>query len=58
MDMAREIGTVEDLELDEVLLRGFKNIKCAESGGPAKEPRDMFREEERSASTTDYPREP
>ena len=34
MDMAREKGTVEDLELDEVLLHGFKNIKCAESGGP------------------------
>src|SRR5512147_2481693 len=28
MDMAREKGTVEDLELDEVLLTGFKNIKC------------------------------
>jgi len=34
MDMAREKGTVEDLELDDVLLRGFKDIKCAESGGP------------------------
>ena len=34
MDMAREKGTVEDLELDDVLLRGFKGIKCAESGGP------------------------
>src|SRR5512143_4371076 len=34
MDMAREKGTVEDLELDEVLLHGIKNIKCAESGGP------------------------
>ena len=34
MDMAREKGTVEDLELDEVLLQGFKGIRCAESGGP------------------------
>ena len=34
MDIAREKGTVEDLELDEVLLHGFKGIKCAESGGP------------------------
>ncbi len=34
MDMARERGTVEDLEIEEVLLHGFKGIKCAESGGP------------------------
>ena len=34
MDMAREKGTVEDLEIDEVLLEGFNGIKCAESGGP------------------------
>jgi len=34
MDMAREKGTVEDLEIDEVLLHGFKGVKCAESGGP------------------------
>ena len=34
MDMAREKGSVEDLEIDEVLLEGFKGIKCAESGGP------------------------
>lgn len=34
MDLARERGTVEDLTLDEVLLTGFKDIKCAESGGP------------------------
>jgi nitrogenase iron protein NifH len=34
MDLARERGTVEDLEIDEVLLEGFKGIKCAESGGP------------------------
>jgi nitrogenase iron protein NifH len=34
MDMARERGTVEDLEIEEVLLEGFRGIKCAESGGP------------------------
>jgi nitrogenase iron protein NifH len=34
MDLARERGTVEDLELHEVLLTGFKGIQCAESGGP------------------------
>lgn len=34
MDMARERGSVEDLEIDEVLLEGFKGIRCAESGGP------------------------
>jgi nitrogenase iron protein NifH len=34
MDMAREEGSVEDLELEDVLLTGFKDIKCAESGGP------------------------
>ena len=34
MDMAREAGSVEDLELEDVLLTGFKGIKCAESGGP------------------------
>jgi nitrogenase iron protein NifH len=34
MDMAREMGTVEDLEIGDVLLEGFKGIKCAESGGP------------------------
>ncbi len=34
MDMAREAGSVEDLELEDVLLTGFKDIKCAESGGP------------------------
>jgi len=34
MDMAREHGSVEDLELEDVLLTGFKDIKCAESGGP------------------------
>ncbi len=34
MDMAREKGPVEDLEIEDVLLEGFKGIKCAESGGP------------------------
>ncbi|MEJ5227035.1 nitrogenase iron protein [Thermodesulfovibrio sp.] len=34
MDLAREKGAVEDLELEEVLLEGFKNVKCVESGGP------------------------
>jgi len=34
MDMAREAGSVEELELDEVLRVGFGDIKCAESGGP------------------------
>jgi nitrogenase iron protein NifH len=34
MDLARERGTVEDLELEEVLLEGFKGVKCSESGGP------------------------
>ncbi len=34
MDLARERGTVEDLELHEVLLTGFKGVRCAESGGP------------------------
>ena len=34
MDLARERGSVEDLELEEVLQIGFNGIKCAESGGP------------------------
>jgi nitrogenase iron protein NifH len=34
MDLARERGSVEDLEIEEVLQVGFKGIKCAESGGP------------------------
>merc|ERR1712187_704761 len=32
--MAAEAGTVEDLELEEVLKVGFGDIKCVESGGP------------------------
>lgn len=34
MDLARERGTVEDLELDDVLVTGYGGIRCAESGGP------------------------
>ena len=34
MEMAAEAGTVEDLELEEVLKVGFGDIKCVESGGP------------------------
>jgi nitrogenase iron protein NifH len=34
MDMARERGSVDDLEIDEILLEGFQGVKCAESGGP------------------------
>jgi len=34
MDLARDYGGVEELELDEVLMTGFKGIRCTESGGP------------------------
>ncbi|QGG48551.1 nitrogenase iron protein [Heliorestis convoluta] len=34
MDLARDRGTVEDLELEDVLLQGYAGIRCAESGGP------------------------
>ncbi len=34
MEMAAEAGTVEDLELDEVLKVGYGGIRCVESGGP------------------------
>jgi len=34
MDLARERGTVEDVELNEVLVQGYMGVKCAESGGP------------------------
>jgi len=34
MEMAAEAGTVEDLELEDVLKSGYKDIKCVESGGP------------------------
>lgn len=31
---AAELGSVEDLDIDEVLLTGFNGVKCVESGGP------------------------
>jgi len=34
MDKVRELGTVEDLELEDVLKYGYGDIKCVESGGP------------------------
>ncbi|MEO0536290.1 MAG: nitrogenase iron protein [Cyanobacteria bacterium P01_A01_bin.123] len=34
LHLAAERGAVEDLELEEVLLTGYKNVKCVESGGP------------------------
>ncbi|KLU60895.1 nitrogenase iron protein 1 [Peptococcaceae bacterium CEB3] len=34
MDLARERGSVEELELHEVLVEGYAGIRCAESGGP------------------------
>jgi nitrogenase iron protein NifH len=34
MDLVRERGTVEDLELEDVLKVGYGDIKCVESGGP------------------------
>ncbi|WP_426415180.1 nitrogenase iron protein [Aestuariirhabdus sp. LZHN29] len=34
MEMAAELGTVEDLELEDVLQVGYQDIKCVESGGP------------------------
>jgi nitrogenase iron protein NifH len=34
MDMIRERGTVDDLELNDVLKVGFGDVKCVESGGP------------------------
>ena len=34
MDKVRELGTVEDLELDDVLKVGYGDVKCVESGGP------------------------
>lgn len=34
MEMAAQAGTVEDLELEDVLKMGYGDIKCVESGGP------------------------
>ncbi|MDJ0580795.1 nitrogenase iron protein [Crocosphaera sp.] len=34
LHLAAEQGSVEDLELEDVLLQGFEDIKCVESGGP------------------------
>jgi nitrogenase iron protein NifH len=34
LHLAAEKGAVEDLELEEVVLTGFRAIKCVESGGP------------------------
>ncbi len=34
MQLASEAGSVEDLELEDVLKMGYGNVKCVESGGP------------------------
>jgi len=34
LSLAAEQGAVEDLELEDVMKIGYKNIKCTESGGP------------------------
>ena len=34
MELAAEAGSVEDLELEDVLSVGFGDVKCVESGGP------------------------
>ncbi len=34
MDLVRERGTVDDLEVDDVLKIGYGGIRCVESGGP------------------------
>ena len=34
LHLAAEAGSVEDLELEDVVKIGYKNIKCVESGGP------------------------
>lgn len=34
MHLAAEAGSVEDLELEDVLKTGYSDIKCVESGGP------------------------
>ncbi len=34
LSLAAERGAVEDLELDEVMLKGYRDIRCVEAGGP------------------------
>ena len=34
LSMAAELGSVEDLELDQVMKTGYKGIRCVVSGGP------------------------
>lgn len=34
MDLVRELGTVEDLEIEDVMKVGYGDVKCVESGGP------------------------
>lgn len=34
MDLARDRGSVEELELSDVMMTGFKGVRCVESGGP------------------------
>lgn len=34
LHLAAEMGSVEDLELEDVMRTGYKDIKCVESGGP------------------------
>jgi nitrogenase iron protein NifH len=34
LSMAAQLGSVEDLELDQVMKTGYKGIRCVESGGP------------------------
>ncbi len=34
LSLAAERGTVEDLELDDVMLTGYRDVRCVESGGP------------------------
>ena len=34
LSLAAEAGTVEDLEIEDVMKQGFSDIRCVESGGP------------------------